>query len=224
VLTSRGVQTEIENLLSYLLESEIAVYAQPVLISEGRVSWRTAKSTVPFMISHGHPSVLDYRHWVSNGQYSALLADGAVLQLTYDFSGHLLVGHRLAYVPCPYNFTDLNMPLDPADLLDLYDDCRVTDIVLASAIRFDFDPRSRSHENSRWTHTHPDSHLTINSISCRIPCAAPLRLGTFIEFVFKHFYPHWWASHKYLRYLSRDGLNRTVTEEERLSLHIAWAL
>lgn len=224
MLTSRGVQTEMQNLLNYLLESEIAVYTQPVLVSQERVSWRTTKSTIPLLISHGHPSVIDYRHWINNGQYSAILADGALLQLSYSFSGHSLVGHRLVYVPCPYNFTDLNMPLDPADLLDLYDDCRVTDIVLASAIRFDFDPQRRTRNEFHRAKFHPDSHITMNSALCRIPCAAPLRLGNFVEFVFKHFYPDLWDSHKYLRGLSREGLDRTVTEEERFGLHLAWAL
>ena len=82
--------------------------------------------------------------------------------------------------------------------------------MLASVIRFDFDPLRATKNELPRTRFHPDSHVTLNSTLCRIPCAAPLRLGNFVEFVFKHFYPDVWDSHKYLRELSREGLDRTV--------------
>ncbi len=52
-----------------------------------------------------HPSVPGYKHWPESGDYSAILQDGALLQISYQFAGNQVDQHRLAYVSCPYPLT-----------------------------------------------------------------------------------------------------------------------
>lgn len=217
MLTSRATATEIENLLEFLLNAEIALVINPTLDHSGTVTW-PRRTGDRFLLGRRHFSVSDYRHWIRNGEYSALLYDGALLQVTYRFAGGRLVGHRLAYIPCPYNFAQHDLILDDiADLLALYDDCKPDDIILTSTIRFDYDP-----DNAQ--PSHPCSHMTVNTDICRIPCAAPMRLGHFVEFVFHHFYPHLWDAHPYFKRLSQeDWMAHTVTLDERRSLHVSWS-
>jgi hypothetical protein len=217
MLTSRGTRTEIQNFLDFLVISEIALYANPAVDRNGTVSSFSNLSNSPFLLSHGHPSVLDYRHWIAGGLYSALLFDGALLQFSYRYANGVLVGHRLGYVPCPYNpCADDLLYRDVIDILELFDKCDPSEIVLAAAIRFDFDSAAAKSG-------HPAAHMTMNAASCRIPCAAPLRLGQFVEFIFGHFYPDHWAGQPYLRNLPKsDWAAKTVTDEESRGVHFSW--
>jgi len=217
--TSRAVTTEIQSLLDFLMASGIAIFATPVLDRQGHVTWRSSSSLPPSLVlRRPHPSVLDYRHWIESGAYSAILQDGGLLQISYQFAGNQVDQHRLAYVPCPYPLTSRDISaFDIGDLVERYDDCHPSDVVLSSTVRFDFDMGAAAPE-------HPASHMTINSSECRVPCAAPLRLGHFIEFVFRHFYPEHWSSQPFLRKLTKETwMGNTATTEERQGIHLAWA-
>jgi hypothetical protein len=121
------------------------------------------------------------------------MLDGSLLQFSYSLGDDKKVsGHRLAYVPCPY---DVDRELlsggdSIADILDLY---RGSDAVLRSPIRIDFDPESAKPE-------HPTTHLTVNSSDCRIACVAPVHVLRFVDLVFRNFYaPYWWAHRPFFR-------------------------
>jgi hypothetical protein len=214
--TSRAITTEIQNLLDHLMNSEIALFVNPVLDQGGLVSWRSTGGSV--LSKRGFPTLHDYRDWVEAGAYSAVLFDGSLLQLTYHFAGtNILVGHRLAYVPCPFNADHELLRLLPiVDVIDYYAANGADDVILRSTVRFDFDI-----ENQR--PGHPAAHLTFNSGSCRVACTAPLRLGRFLEFVFRHFYPDVWARDRYLPRVSKKEFgSRTITAEETSGPHVAW--
>ena len=179
MVTPRAIRTEIENALAYLIGAEIALYTNPVIDEHGRVTWRSARPVGKFMRGRALPTALDYRHWIDVGAYSALLMDGSLLQLSYDFAGNDLVGHRLAYVPCPFNVDRDLLELEPpVDVFDLYAGGHTSEVILRTVIRFDFDLESTRPE-------HPATHLTINSPDCRIGCVAPLGVGRFIDFIFR---------------------------------------
>ncbi|MFE0580726.1 DUF2290 domain-containing protein [Streptomyces sp. NPDC058874] len=171
-----------------------------------------------FLVNRGDPCLEDYRRWVQSGAYSAYLRDGALLQITYDIEGGEVTGHRLGYIPCPYRLDPEMVLQDPLlDLVDMHAEADPTGMVLHSAVRFDYDPASASTG-------HPASHLTINSANCRVACAAPMHLGRFIDFIFRHFYPDLWKAH--LPYFSagagKELGTRTLTEDDLSGLHIAW--
>jgi hypothetical protein len=217
VKTSRVVRDEIDNLLSYLIYSDLALYVNPVVMSGGRVSWGSFAAGARFLTGRDHTTLSQYQTWLADGAYSALLFDGSLLQLTFDFAGHQLVGHRLAWVPCPFAVDlDLLLVESPTEVMDLYADGSPHDVALKTIIRFDYDI-------ARAAPDHPAAHLSINSTECRIACSAPLRLSHFVDFVFRNFYPDYWSVHPYLASLSRVGWgDRTVTEEEAARLHVAW--
>jgi len=216
--TSRVVHDEIDNLLDYLVYSEIALHANPVRNEGGRVSWRGFAPYGKFLESREPESVATYRAWLEAGAYSALLFDGALLQVTYDFVGHHLIAHRLAWVPCPF-MVDLELLQleSPLEIVDLYAAGNAVDVVLRTTIRFDYDIEGGGNAD------HPAAHLSVNSSECRIACAAPLRLGHFVDFVFRNFYPDFWRAHPYLGGLSRKAWGpHTVTDEETNRLHVSW--
>jgi hypothetical protein len=216
--SSRLVRSEVDALMSYLIETEIALHANPVSNRSGRISWYPF-ATGEFLEQRDDTSLLQYRAWLENGTYSAVLFDGALLQITYDFAASDLVAHRLVYVPCPFDLdTDLLQREPHVDVFDLYAAGPAHDVQLRGTIRFDFDAERAGDD-------HPAAHLTFNSPGCRIACAAPLRLGHFIEFVFRNFYPDLWLEHAYLGTFSRVPWGpATVTDAEARGLHMAWAV
>jgi len=161
----------------------------------------------------------NYRRWAIEGDYSALLFDGGLMQLNYRMVGGEVVEHRLLYAPCPYKFDPLELARDPIEeLLDLH---RMTDhdeLSMQTAIRFDYAPKNAGDG-------HPAAHLTINLSSCRIPVEAPMHPAQFLRFVFEHFYREEWANnHEYFESLTRRFEVRAVAEHERLNPHVAWRM
>ena len=61
-----------------------------------------------------------YYSMLENGDYSILLNDGGIIQVSLDYSDSNLVGHRYAYVPCPIYFdeTDLGLVVKGFHLLN----------------------------------------------------------------------------------------------------------
>jgi hypothetical protein len=216
MVTTRSIRDDITNILDYLLDAEIALYTTTVSVTSSRVSFH---SFVPgmFLLHHGDLSLDQYLSWVERGAYSALLYDGSLLQITYDIDSPSVVGHRLAYVPCPYRIDPqlLNCGEPVADIVRLHSD---EHILLRSPIRFDFDPKSSKPG-------HPASHLTINSVDCRIACVAPLHVMRFVDFVFRNFYPDIWRLHTSFfddapsRHLDRGSLR----DDEMVVPHIMWS-
>jgi hypothetical protein len=215
--TSRVVRDEVDNLLAYLIDSEIALLTNPVRDEAGRISWHPYVAGRAFLENSDPPTLAGYRGWVASGHFSALLYDGALLQMTYDFAGHVIASHRLAWVPCPFAVdVDLLQNAPILEVVDMYADGRPVDVLLRTMIRFDFDQEAA---NS----SHPATHLTINSRDCRIACAAPLRLGRFVEFVFRNFYPDIWRAHPYLSGISQSALaDHTLTPIEAEAPHVSW--
>jgi hypothetical protein len=204
--------------LDYLVKADIAVYTNTVSMSDTRVSWHSIHPDRTFLTNRGDPCLQEYKNWLESGAYSALLFDGALLQITYDVENGEIFGHRLAYVPCPYRLDPGMVQRDPiVDLIELHEATEPNNIILRSVIRFDFDP---SNAGVR----HPAAHMTINSSSCRIACVAPMHVGRFVDFVFRNFYSNIWLVHE--RYFSggarRDIGRRTIIEEDKNSPHIWW--
>lgn len=219
-MKSSKVRTEIHNLLDLLLRSEIALYTNPVVAqtSKGgltRVTWANTRS-VPGKLFRGRfATVDDYSGWLESGAYSTILFDGAVVQFSYDFVGDRLVGHRLAYYPCPFDVDEELLRTEPLlDVIELYRNHSESSIRLRSPLRFDYDPQNGSDD-------HPTAHLTLLSPHCRWPIVAPLSPGHFVRFLFRHFYPSFWTAFKFIREWPQQLGERTITTEQEGMLHVA---
>lgn len=214
--TVRLIYDDVRNTIDYLSDADLLYYANSIAMGANRVSWHQHDRSAPFLITRDHPTIDQYLAWVSSGAYTAILFDGSLLQVTYDVAGGRVSGHRLAYIPCPYDI-DRALLLEGEPLGDVVDLYRSSDAVLRSPTRFDYDPMSA-------TSGHPAVHLTINSPGCRIACAAPMHVLRFVDFVFRYFYPYLWSAHApFFEGSSRKHVGGvSITNEERLGVHLMW--
>lgn len=215
-LTSRSIATEVEQFLSYLQESDLALLTTVVKQTDTGVSWHSFHA-IEWPLET-HTTALDYRTWVEAGAYSAFMFDGSLIQISYDLDGAEIDHHRLCFVPAPYDFDpDLLAEGDLIEVFDLYAGGERSNPRLVSPIRFDLDLRAAKPG-------HPASHFTVNSADCRLGCSGPMRLGRFVQFIFQHFYPAQWDVHPYLRDMPRKGWGgHTLSDLEREDMHILWA-
>lgn len=190
-----------------------------------RFSWQRISAN-PLIEDFSGLTVQNYINWATQSDYTALLLDGSLLQMTYTMSGSKVTGHRLCYVPSPVS--DLEA-ISTANIENewlggnfanfafdrLIEDPEST--ALRSMIRFDYDPFNAKAG-------HPASHFTINSVDCRIPCIAPVSPAQFVNFIFEHFYPK--LRDKLSLYFDNlPDLQRSenlLGEAEQAAMHFAW--
>ena len=214
---------ELDDFLTLLLESEVAIATTKVVALQGgrpggfqRITW-AANSTAPGNLFRQHSAtVAEYRGWIDCNGYSAVLFDGSLIQISYDFEYSELVGHRLLYFPCPFDLDLelLNDGLFLAEVIDLYQGQEITSVRLRSPVRFDYDPNAN-------TDTHPASHMTFQWSHSRIPVTAPVSPGRFIQFIFKNFYPEMWTIHEFIQEWPQHEIESTITPEEQRVLHLS---
>lgn len=219
-MTSKQLANQIRNLLRMLLESEVAIAANSVAEERARhrtrVTWRSPAKATGLLSASVFATVSEYCDLLDTQAYSAVLYDGALLQISYDFIGHLLVGHRLCFYPCPFEVDSQLLRSDPmGDVIAMYRESSETKRYLRSPCRFDFD-------NQNQGSGHPSVHLHFNKADCRWPVTRPLSIGEFLAFVFRHFYPSLWAVQPFLRQWPRERAgNRMTTATEEADLHVA---
>jgi hypothetical protein len=219
-MTSRALADAIQNALDFLTDAELVLYANSLSRTDTTVGWHAAGSGAPFILNYSHATAEQYLSWVISGEYSAALRDGSLLQLSYRLRGNVVVGHRLAYVPCPVvvdqELLDAGEPI--ADVVPLYLN-DPNELTLRSPVRFDFDLGAADVD-------HPAAHFSINSADCRIACIAPVHPYRFIDFVFRHFYP--WLRRVHQGWFepasTQDLGKRVITEDDRKRVHLTWPI
>lgn len=218
-MTPAQLRNEIDRLTTTLFDARLALDSNvPVVVpshDETLVSW---SNNVDLSVLFDKTSTLEeYLITLRNRWYTAILFDGAMLQISYTFVGNTLKKHRLSFYPCPIQFTARELEeFTIEQLIGVLDGSEFKNrIRLEGPLRFDFD--SDAH-----TKTHPASHLTISRTSCRIPVSAPLSLGHFVKFLFCHFYPREWAGSKALQAWACTTGNSCLPELEEDQLYIHW--
>lgn len=220
--TVRAIAGDLENALEFLRIAELAHVVNghtPRDTADGATLTWTPWTAEPFLRRDLEGRIELYRYWVQNGHYSAVLLDGSLLQISYDFHGSDVVGHRLAYIPCPVTLDRAELrDEDILEAVDLQlDVLGVSAVALGSALRFDYDPGNAKPG-------HPASHMTLNSPACRIACIEAMHLGRFLDLVFRHFYaPYWSANRAFFDASSSRGIGgRVLSEDDENSPHISW--
>jgi hypothetical protein len=217
--TPKALANQLRNLLNLLLESEIAIIANPVVEEHfghrTRVTWRSRRPTIGMLSSSAFATVSEYRNFIDSEMYSAILFDGGMIQISYDYSGSDLIGHRLCYYPCPFDMDPALLRTEPlADLIDIYKDNRETATNLRSPCRFDYDEQNAESD-------HPAVHMHIIRANCRWAVSGPVSVGHFIRFVFRHFYPDIWSVHPFLRKWPQERAGRRMIGRlDELDLHV----
>ena len=223
-MTASHIRSSIQNIVDFLMEMDIAIAANPIVIAthsgNQRVTWSSPYPQPDNLFRGRFASISSYRDWVNAGAYSVVLFDGSLLQLSVDWDGSKVVGHRFAYIPFPVyveNLEELKV-FGIVDVLDSYITDTGDHIRLRSPLRFDYDL------SAAVPIRHPSSHLTINSNSCRWPVVGPLSVGHFIRFIFMHFYHVRWNEHGFLRECPLEhGARSLHPEEEKSMLFVAYS-
>jgi hypothetical protein len=219
-MTANSQRREIDALQQLMVEADVAFLArQPVILAAPnnakRVTWAPSDAELGELMRAAPHSLAAYRNWIAADAYSMVLFDGAVIQMTYDFDGNDLVGHRLVFFPCPYKIDEgLLDDLPLLDVIELYSDSRDPAVRLVTPMRFDFDPRAAGAG-------HAASHLSLNGLDCRWPVTAPLSPGHFVRFVFSQFYPHLFTALPFIREWPVNHQSQTITSREEAGLHVS---
>jgi len=217
-MTRREFIRNIQNLCDALLQADIAVITNPVIENHRpdrvRVTWKPTTVGVPFAKAD-FASLAEYRSVVARSDFSVVLFDASAIQMSYDFDGDEVIGHRLSFYPCPVDVDQVLVRTEPVvDVVDLFLDDWQNSIRFRSPIRFDYDP-----DNAR--DGHPSSHAHFNWNHVRCPLVAPLYPSQFLRFIFRQSYPDVWAQHEWLRDLPKAIGVRTILNDEEDDLHLA---
>lgn len=231
-MTPNEARAEVANLAASLLDANLAISINtPAVFNLGniaRVTWPASMNSSGTLSALPFGSILEYRQLVLGNQYTALLNDGALLQISMDLSQNNIVGHRMCYYPCPVIVPpDLDIAeFDQLDLLFLEEFSAHEQLIgsgttpshvalrLRSPVRFDYAPHAA-------TQSEPASHVHVINEDTRIPVHAAISVGHFVQFVFKHFYPEQWANRD-LDGLTRWPLrqqDRAIIEDDERGLH-----
>jgi hypothetical protein len=218
-MTAGELRREIDGLIVVLAETGLLVKSNATIIeSKPPLTWVTWGGTTA-RSPLGGETVAEYRSILRNQQYTALLADGGVLQISFALRGTRLEKHRFCWIPSPVIVSeDEAATTDVAELVDeglldagvrlLDDEPGDEDLLLIAPLRFDYDLAAQ-HEY------HAACHLTFNRPSCRVPVFGPLSLGHFVRFVFRNFYPEQWLADARLRgWILRFGPRLVTTAQE----------
>lgn len=182
---ARDVLIETKNAVLNLVQIGMADEVRtPVLVesSNNRISIQTPVPVDRAVLSAGSYAEL-YFDQRSRGAFHAVLPDGGMLQMCYEFNGRQLQSHRLAYLPSPdlEPFqNDPEMYIQDQPYIDV-----VGRQVVPVPMRFDFDARPGVARDLG----HPAAHLTLGQYAhCRIAATGPIRPATFVNFILRHFY------------------------------------
>jgi hypothetical protein len=220
-MTPSQLMAEMRDYADLLVNQGVALTANPVVpqhpepsltrITSQRLAARTGRLT-----DFAFASIDEYRALLESQDYLVVLADGALIQLSYDFRGNTLVRHRLCFYPCPYDVDPALLAQDPMlDVVDTYESEGADYLRLRTPLRFDFDSQ---HEDD----DHSATHVHMLWAHCRCAVAGPVSIGRFSRFVFRHFYPHLWCEHRFLRDMKQARWNRSIRPRDEEFLHFSW--
>ena len=221
MVTPARIRGEVHSLLDLLFSNDIALYVSQVVEKQQqssiiRITWPSQPQNWRQGFEKPFGSIDEYFAWLKNNQFSAILFDGSMLQISFDLRWGNLIAHRLVYYPCPIELNDEELMLlrefPVIEVIDDYTDTRDR-FRTKSPIRFDFDEKAG-------TSTHPTSHMTMLTNDCRLPVYGPLSLGHFVTFVFRNFYPNIWEQHEFVREWPTKVERQTIEPSDQDHLHI----
>lgn len=218
-MTPNQVRSEVERFINALLENRVAIDVGPSLKLDAAgstlITWSNETELSELF---GVESTFDeYVITLNKRWFSAVLFDGAILQLSYTFTGNELKKHRLYYFPCPIRFTEEEVQrMTISELLEVLDTKEFRKRVrIEGPVRFDYDMAAG-------TGDHPAVHLTMSRSTSRIPVAYPMSVGHFARFVLSQFYPDIWESVGAFRAWACADWNRCLPEMEPHRLFVDW--
>lgn len=162
----------------------------------------------------------EYMGALRSGDFSILMHDGGIIQVSIDFNGGQIDGHRLVYLPCPLLVGLDEIRLETGELYplaDFIDDLNEDEfrdrLRIRTPLRFEFDPQNAGAN-------HPASHLHLGRADSRIAVSCPLHLDTFMRFIFKRFYPDDFADSAEIGEIPHRTLQSTHNDADNGELRV----
>lgn len=223
-MTISAYRSDINNLVDYLREHEYTLDINPHVPRAHRndvrrLTWASQNgATLGELFRSASCTLESYFNWLEQREYSILMHDGSMMQFTFDFKNGRVVGHRLCFIPCPFEVDD--------ELREFFRSEPVANVLrelswessrlrLRTPIRFDYDPDAAGDD-------HPDSHMTLNTDQCRMPVFAPLCLGDFIRLIFRNFYVEIYNAHEFVAKFRTEASATCLRELHGLHAHLFW--
>ena len=161
----------------------------------------------------------EYLNVLENHDYSILLIDGGVIQMLLDYVGSKLMGYRYAYIPCPIYFSERELEYREEENLTFFEfigEFGQRDLInrfrIRPTFRFEYDPDTANED-------YPSCHVHLSKSSSKIPVSRPVAYEQFLRFIFKNFYPEFFASYSEINGLSSRTLPEVITVEHKRELH-----
>lgn len=184
-VSTEDIRTAMDSIARYLIENELAIDMNPSVVlaqkkQRSLVTWSSAGISTAFT-NQVFGSFSEYLQLVKDRQFSVVLKDGALLQMSYTVEPNgEIYDHRLCWYPCPAPF-DLDVLMEGMALDEIVESTPLNLLYCKGPIRFDYSPRQQEKG-------HPASHIHFFSDNSRVPVRGPLSIATFARFVLKHFY------------------------------------
>lgn len=163
--------------------------------------------------------IMDYIALIERKEYSYLMHDGSIIQISYTYDAGEIASHRLLYYPCPFQIDISILNEFGATISDLIREVYLDDlqgsVSLVSPIRFDYAPEAVAD-------FHPASHITVNRQTCRIPVRSPMRFDQFMGFVIENFYPHILSEPSIADTILRAHDAECLSDHDRSRMHFSW--
>lgn len=218
-MTASQMCAEVERLITSLLRNKLAIdVGTSMEVRSGNssiVTW--SNQTELSQLTTLNNTIDEYINTLNERWFSAVLFDGAILQLSYTFERNNLKQHRLSFFPCPIIFTAEEIQgLTLQELIEVLDGSEFRERVrVEGPVRFDYDQEAAGS-------SHPAAHLTVSRASSRVPVAYPMSVGHFVRFVFSHFYPETWESVDELREWACNDWARCLPDTHPHQLYLDW--
>lgn len=146
-MSATGARRAAEQLILSLLDADLLLdYRLPVIarVSNGvRVSWPTSSRSRGLVVPGEFATIPEYRRFLRDQEFTAVLFDGAMLQLSWSFQRDRLVSSRFCYYPCPVE-VDTEALQAGQSLTDLVDESLLDDFAGGSRGRNFFSGLGRS--------------------------------------------------------------------------------
>ena len=230
-MSAREFQKNISIFCETLLEHNLALGSQSHLIRrlhDGvmRVTWAP---NMPPMTEDGEDGYLrtpdlelsEYLRCLRAGDYSVLLNDGALIQVSIDFRGDEVIASRFCYIPCAIRFNLDEIRLDdeiyPLEdfILELPQSELIARLCLRPPFRFENDPHNVSED-------HALHHVHFGKSASRIPISSAMCWDHFARFVFINFYPEEFSVVSGLLKFPVSYRPRSITVPHAMELHLSF--
>lgn len=217
-MTAAQVQSDAYSVVRFLVTSGLSNDENyPYLDRVGNtelITFNTASGLSVALKARSYKEIYDEMH--SSRTYNAMLADGGLLQMNYEFERGTLVRHRLAYWPSPY----LSSFQDDPDLYlldEIYAEV-VSKAIVPFPLRFDFD----SSPGVTKPLVHPMSHVTLGQYDrCRIPASSAVGPIVFSEFILRSFYNTFATKYSDKLIRPKYGFAKCIHKDELKVMHFA---